>query len=56
MDWAREHWPWAGVFCIWYFRLVGDVPETRADSYFRLGDTDFTPRLLYEAVRSDASS
>lgn len=55
MDWAHEHWPWAGVFCIWYFRQVGDVPETRADYYFRMVDTDFTPRLLYEAVRSEAS-
>jgi len=55
IDWAREHWPWAGVFCIWYFRQVGDVPETRADYYFRMVDTDFTPRLLYEAVRSAAS-
>jgi hypothetical protein len=55
IDWAREHWPWAGIFCIWYFRQVGDVPETRADYYFRMVDTDFTPRLLYEAVRSVAS-
>lgn len=49
---ARREWPWAGVFSIWYFRQVGDVPPTRADYYFRLVDPDFTVRRVYQAVKA----
>ena len=53
---AREEWPWAGVFMIWYFRQVGHIPVDRADYYFRMVDPDFTPRMLYFAVQDMAES
>jgi len=56
MEMAREEWPWAGVFMIWYFRQVGNVAPERADYYFRLVDPDFTPRPLYLALVSRASA
>ncbi|NLG49300.1 MAG: hypothetical protein GX552_04220, partial [Chloroflexi bacterium] len=51
---AREEWPWAGVFMVWYFRQVGHVPLDDANYYFRMVDTDFTPRLVYFAVQDVA--
>ena len=51
---ARERWPWAGVFNIWYFRQVGDKPPDRSDYYFRMVDVDFTPRLVYNQVKDAA--
>lgn len=47
IDMARNEWPWAGVFMIWYFRQVGNISPDRADYYFRIVDPDFTPRPLY---------
>jgi hypothetical protein len=52
---AREQWPWAGVFCIWYFRQVGQYPADEATYYFRMVDPDFTPRRLYYAVKEAAA-
>ncbi|MFQ5854290.1 MAG: beta-galactosidase [Anaerolineae bacterium] len=49
--WARAHWPWAGVFNIWYFRQIGNLSPNRADYYFRMVDVDFTPRRVYYAVQ-----
>lgn len=49
--WAREHWPWAGVFNVWYFRQIGNLAPDRADYYFRMVDVDFTPRRVYRAVQ-----
>jgi hypothetical protein len=46
----REHWPWLGVVNIWYFRQVGDIPDTKGEFYFRMVDPEFTPRLLYNEV------
>lgn len=53
---AREHWPWAGVICIWYFRWVGDLPAKPAESYFRMVNDDFTPQPVYAAVRQVATA
>lgn len=53
---ARREWPWAGVFMIWYFRQVGHIPPDRADYYFRMVDPDFTPRMLYFAVKDATAS
>ena len=53
---ARDQWPWAGVFMVWYFRQAGQIPTDRADYYFRMVDTDFTPRPLYLAVQSAAAT
>jgi hypothetical protein len=48
---ARANWNWAGVFNIWYFRENGNIPEDRADHYFRMVDEGFTPRPLYNLVK-----
>lgn len=49
---ARQDWPWAGVFNIWYFRQTGQqyTPD-QAAYYFRVVDVDFTPRRVYDAVQ-----
>ena len=56
VEYARRNWPWAGVFCTWYFRQVGDIPPSRSEYYFRLVDPDFTPRPVYHSVRAAARS
>lgn len=52
--WADEHWPWAGVMSLWYFRQWGGLEPDRAVYYFRLVDVDFTPRRVYSAIQADA--
>jgi hypothetical protein len=53
---ARQNWPWAGVFNIWYFRQTGQQYTINdAAYYFRMVDVDFTPRRVYDAVQ-DATS
>ena len=56
IEMAQQEWPWAGVFNIWYFRQTGQIytPDDAA-YYFRMVDTDFTPRRVYDAVQ-DATS
>lgn len=47
-----RRWDWVGVINLWYFRQVGDIsPADRADYYFRVVDVDFTPRLVYHALK-----
>ncbi|HUE75606.1 MAG TPA: endo-1,4-beta-xylanase [Chloroflexota bacterium] len=53
---ARERWPWAGVFNIWYFRQAGQISPERADYYFRMVDTGFTPRLVYGTIKKATES
>jgi len=55
IDYAREHWPWAGVFHIWYFRQVGDISPQDASYYFRMVDVDFIPRRVYYAVKDKSA-
>jgi hypothetical protein len=52
IEFARQEWPWAGVFNIWYFRQTGQLytPDDAA-FYFRMVDVDFTPRRVYDAVQ-----
>lgn len=52
IEWAHQHWPWAGTFNIWYFRQTGQTytPDDAA-YYFRMVDVDFTPRRVYDAVQ-----
>lgn len=49
-------WGWIGVINVWYFRQVGDFPTDRADYYFRVVDTDFTPRLVYYKLKEIGAS
>jgi len=54
---ARQDWPWAGVFNIWYFRQTGQqYTPNDAAYYFRMVDVDFTPRRVYDAVQDATSS
>ncbi|MCX6021001.1 MAG: hypothetical protein NTZ05_04580, partial [Chloroflexi bacterium] len=46
-----QSWGWAGALNIWYFRQVGDITPDRSDYFFRMVDTDFTPRPVYHAVK-----
>jgi len=48
---ARNEWDWVGVMNIWYFRQVGNITPDRSEYYFRMVDVDFTPRLVYHAVK-----
>jgi polysaccharide biosynthesis protein PslG len=52
---GRDQWSWVGVFNIWYFRQVGDIRPDSSDYYFRMVDTDFTPRLVYLRVKEAAT-
>ncbi len=54
VQYARQNWPWVGVISIWYFRQVGDVSPDLAEYYFRMVNPDFTPVLVYDAVKNDA--
>jgi len=54
IEYAGENWPWAGVFNIWFFRQVGDIPPENAGYYFRMVDVDFIPRRVYFAVKDKA--
>lgn len=56
IEWARKHWPWAGVFNIWYFRQIGNISPDRAHYYFRMVDVDFTPRRVYHTVQQATES
>jgi hypothetical protein len=52
IDFAREEWPWVGVFNIWYFRQNGQQYSPNDPAYyFRMVDVDFTPRRIYDAVQ-----
>lgn len=51
---AREHWPWAGVISIWYFRQGGEISADSAEYYFRMVNVDFTPLPVYYAVQQAA--
>ncbi|MBN1641595.1 MAG: beta-galactosidase [Anaerolineae bacterium] len=55
LEYALENWPWAGVFNIWYFRQVGDIPPDQASYYFRMVDVDFIPRRIYFAIKDRAA-
>ena len=49
---ARENWPWAGVFTIWYMRQVGDIPNSTSEYYFGLVNFDFVAGATYRAVQA----
>ena len=48
---ARDNWPWAGVFTIWYMRQVGDIPNSASEYYFGLVNFDFAAGAAYRAVQ-----
>ncbi len=52
---ARQEWPWAGVFNIWFFRQVDNYSPDEPAYYFRVVDVDFVPRKAYYAVKDAAA-
>ena len=56
IEYAREHWPWAGVFTIWYLRQVGDTAPTESEYYFGLIDPYFNATPAYRVVQKAALS
>ena len=56
IEYAREHWPWAGVFTIWYLRQVGDIPRTKSEYYFGLVNEDFVTTDAYRLVTARATT
>ncbi len=50
IEFLRHNYDWFGVASIWYFRQVGDIPQSRSDYFFRMVDVAFTPRLVYWSV------
>lgn len=57
LDRARREWPWLGAVFVWGFRWVEAPAAQHADParYFEVVRHDFTPRLVYWALRSWAS-
>jgi hypothetical protein len=53
---AREHWPWAGVFTIWYLRQVGDISPTQSEYYFALETPEFLNQPAYRAIQKEAAA
>ena len=53
---ALTHWPWAGVFNLWFFRKpLEALQPDESEYYFRMVEPDFTPRLVYRAVQRAAT-
>jgi hypothetical protein len=51
-----NNWPWAGVFNIWFFRKpASSLRSDQSEYFFRMVDPDFTPRLIYRAVKRAAT-
>ncbi len=56
VHYALANWPWAGVFNTWFFRKPFEaLGPDESEYYFRMVDPDFTPRLVYRAVRAAAT-
>ncbi len=53
---ALAHWPWAGVFNLWFFQKpLAALQPDESEYYFRMVEPDFTPRLVYRAVQRAAT-
>lgn len=55
IEYARTHWPWSGVFVIWYFRQVGNLAPDDAEYYFGMVSPDFVTQPVYGAVQAEAA-
>jgi len=54
INYAQAHWPWSGVFFIWYLRQVGDISPDKAEYYFAMVYPDFSQQQVYKSVRHAA--
>jgi polysaccharide biosynthesis protein PslG len=48
---ARTDWPWVGVTSVWFFKRPSDDERGQSWYYFRMVEPDFTPTVLYDAVK-----
>ena len=48
---AQEEWPWMGVLNYWFFKRATDTETDQVFYYFRMVEPDFTPLLVYEAMK-----
>ena len=56
ITWAQQHWPWAGVFTIWFLRQVGDISTDKAEYYFQMISPDWVTKPVYDRVQAAAAS
>jgi hypothetical protein len=49
---AQQEWPWLGVINVWFFKRPTDTETDQAMYYFRLVEPDFTPMLVYDALKA----
>lgn len=54
IDYAKKNWPWSGVIFVWFFRQVGDIPDTASEQYFQLVTKDFVAKPVYTALQKSA--
>lgn len=54
IDYAKKNWPWSGVIFVWFFRQVGDIPDTASEQYFQLVTKDFVAKPVYNSLKTSA--
>ncbi len=54
IDYAKKNWPWSGVIFVWFFRQVGDIPDTASEQYFQLVNKDFVAKPVYNSLKQGA--
>lgn len=54
IQYAQKNWPWAGVIFVWFFRQVGDIPDSRSEQYFQLVTKDFALKPVYNSLKQEA--
>jgi len=53
---AQEEWPWIGVITYWFFKEATEDNRDKSPFYFRLLDPDFTPRPVFESLKTYMTS
>ena len=53
---ARQNWPWAGVFTIWYLRQVGDIAPHQERILLRPRKHRFVQGTAYRVVQTGGAS
>jgi polysaccharide biosynthesis protein PslG len=51
-DRMQREWPWIGVMNYWFFKRAADFERGQSWYYFRMVDPDFTPRPIYDTMRT----
>jgi hypothetical protein len=54
IEYARKNWPWSGVIFVWFFRQVGDIPDTASEQHFQLVTKDFVAKPAYNSLKQSA--